>query len=361
MHKRIRYALLPLSLALLLPAGCGPASAPAPSQEQEANQPSDPESPAPDDRAEGSGQSGEDDNPDETKDSEPGSAKNPDQMEETADKDAADRSDADPADTPDASENQDKSSGTMIDVSELATMEKALDSLMLCSLERNLEYDCENAVFFWYSIYYGIINHTSEIPLAEQVEETIRVPKMAVQEFASGLFRDYSDLPAIPQEISLIRYDESWDAYLFTPMPRGEIATRLLSASSFADGTIEAAAVLYNTQSNQPLFCGTFVLEENPYADGVTDPIFPYRVAEMKRSDAVNTPKELPACKGTYEGFSDNHTVEFKIDGNLMAFQVEDPQVHSLLKLLEEGTAITFAATTDEHTEVRTIVSILGE
>ena len=240
-------------------------------------------------------------------------------------------------------------------------IEKALDSLMLCSLERDLEYDCENATFFWYSIYYGVINHTSEIPLAEPIEEDIRVPKMAVQEFASGLFRDYSDLPAIPKELSLVRYDENWDAYIFTPMPRGEIATRLLSASSFADGTIEAAAVLYNTQNDQPLFCGTFLLEENPYADGVTDAIFPYRVAEMKRSDAVNTPEELPACKGTYEGFSDNHTVEFKIDGNLMAFQVEDPQVHALLALLSEGSEISFVATTDAHTEVRTIVSILGE
>ena len=359
MNKRIRYALLSLSLALLLPAGCDPASAPAPGSEQEAEQPANPAPSDSDDTDKDPNPSEGNDTPDADTDSD--SANTPAKDTGEADKDLDNPADTDSAGLADDSQSQDKPSGTALDVSTLSMMEKALDSLMLCSLERDLEYDCENATFFWYSIYYGVINHTSEIPLAEPIEEDIRVPKMAVQEFASGLFRDYSDLPAIPKELSLVRYDENWDAYVFTPMPRGEIATRLLSASSFADGTIEAAAVLYNTQNDQPLFCGTFLLEENPYADGVTDAMFPYRIAEMKRSDAVNTPEELPACKGTYEGFSDNHTVEFKIDGNLMAFQVEDPQGHALLALLSEGSEISFVATTDAHTEVRTIVSILGE
>ena len=81
----------------------------------------------------------------------------------------------------------------------------------------------------------------------------------------------------------------------------------------------------------------------------------------MSLSEAVNTSRDLPSLIGSYQGFSDQHTVEFIIDGNLMAFRVYDTEVVSLLSLLDKNEEVTFAVETDEATESRTVISILGK
>lgn len=265
-----------------------------------------------------------------------------------------------PSDTFSPSGEEDsQNAGEVLDLSEFSAMEKAIDSLMLCSIENDLSYDSRDSFFFWSSLYYGIVNYVDEISLAEEVEEGIRVPRMAVQEFATGLFADYDDLPEIPEELSIICYDEAWDAYLFLPSDRGLIETRLLNASANEDGSIRLAAALYDSE-NDTLICSyTFTLVMNPYADGIEDPLFPYSISSMTRSDAVNSKIDLPTLIGSYQGFSDNHTVEFKVDGNLIAFQVYDMDIISILSQLEENEELTFAVEIDDLTESKTIVSII--
>lgn len=258
------------------------------------------------------------------------------------------------------SENGQTSPADM-ELSRLSDMEKAFDALMLGCFENDMVYDSHDPSFFWTVLYYGITNHTKEIPLAENTEEGIRVPTMAVQEFATGLFADYDQLLQLPGEITDITYDADWDAYVFTPGDQIPLSTRLLNTSANENGSISAAAALYDDETGAPVRCYLFTLNTNPYADGITEPVFSYSVSDMTLSSAVNCSNGLPTLIGSYQGFSDNHTAEFIIDGNLMAFQVYDKEIVSILYLLEENAQVTFAVETDELTESRTITSIMGK
>lgn len=339
MKKRLLPILCLWALLLCLPAGCGLAPEPEKSQDSsdlpEDKPQTEEETPAKDSQTE----------------KEPPASDSQVEKETSAEDDGQTSPSQDEADLPQED---------TLDLSQFAPMEKAMDSLMISSMENSCEYSGTDPVYIWFSIYYGIINHTDEIPLAEKVEDAIRVPSMAVQEFALGLFADCEDLPPVPDQVSVVSYDQDWDAYVFLPLERGAIETRCLSASHGSQGSIRLSAALYNKENKEPLFSAVFTLVENPNADSISQPMFPYHISAMKRSGAINTNTDQPVLTGSYQGFSDNHTAEFVIDGNLVAFQVYDEDIIAILSLLEEETQVSFAAASDESTQARTIISIMG-
>lgn len=283
--------------------------------------------------------------------------------------DAADGSNGQEEGAPEGSESEtsgsqeeaeDFGSMTELDISAFSSMEKALDSLMVSCTAYERTYDSQDADFFWLVLSYGIQYHSDEIPLAETLEQEIRVPRMAVQEFATGLFADYSDLPELPQNHPTVRYDADWDAYVFSAsgciIP---FETRILNAYQKEDGQLRIAAALYDPDTDEPLHCYIFHLVPNAYADGITDPIFPYSISSMTLSPAVNSGGELSTLIGSYQGFSDNHTVEFLIDSNLMAFQVYNLEIATLLSQCKDGQEVTFAVEIDKNTESKTIASLI--
>ena len=238
-------------------------------------------------------------------------------------------------------------------------MMKAIDSLILNVCENNRTYNSTDAEFFWSSIYYGVVNYTDEVRLAEWVDGEIRVRRMGVQEFAAGLFADYSDLLKLPASLSTIRYDDGWDAYIFTPSDRGMYYTRLISASRQKSGDIRLSAVLCDAETDKPYACFVFTLVPNAYADVTTDPIFRYSISDMKASDAVNCEGDLPTLIGSYQDFLDQNTVEFKIDGNLITFQVYDQDIITLLSEMKVGEEVALAVSINNNTENRTIKSLI--
>lgn len=72
-------------------------------------------------------------------------------------------------------------------------------------------------------------------------------------------------------------------------------------------------------------------------------------------TDAAN----LPTLVGSYQGFLDQDTVEFEIDGNLITFQVYDPDIALLLSEMNTGEEATLTVEVDEETEARTIKSLI--
>ncbi len=249
--------------------------------------------------------------------------------------------------------------GETLDPDDFADMMKAIDSLILNVCENNRTYNSTDAEFFWSSIYYGVVNYTDEVRLAEWVDGEIRVRRMGVQEFAAGLFADYSDLLKLPASLSTIRYDEGWDAYIFTPSDRGMYYTRLISTSRQKSGDIRLSAVLCDAETDKPYACFVFTLVPNAYADATTDPIFRYSISDMKASDAVNYEGDLPTLIGSYQDFLDQNTVEFKIDGNLITFQVYDQDIITLLSEMKVGEEVALAVSINNNTENRTIESLI--
>ena len=158
-----------------------------------------------------------------------------------------------------------------------------MDALMMTAVEQGQDYDPSSPEFFWGALYreLGLYAGASSLITTEESGE-IKVPRQTAQEFATGLFADYSDLPALPESLSsMIRYDEGWDAYFLSPGDRGLSAAELLTASPTEDGGYDMTARLYDVTDSSDICVYRFHLVPNAYADGITDPLFLYSVESM--------------------------------------------------------------------------------
>ena len=165
----------------------------------------------------------------------------------------------------------------------LLNMLLPMDALMMTAVEQGQDYDPSSPEFFWGALYreLGLYAGASSLITTEESGE-IKVPRQTAQEFATGLFAAYSDLPALPESLSsMIRYDEGWDAYFLSPGDRGLSAAELLTASSTEDGGYDMTARLYDVTDSSDICVYRFHLVPNAYADGITDPLFLYSVESM--------------------------------------------------------------------------------
>ena len=165
----------------------------------------------------------------------------------------------------------------------LLNMLMPMDALMMTAVEQGQDYDPSSPEFFWGALYreLGLYAGASSLITTEESGE-IKVPRQTAQEFATGLFAAYSDLPALPESLSsMIRYDEGWDAYFLSPGDRGLSAAELLTASSTEDGGYDMTARLYDVTDSSDICVYRFHLVPNAYADGITDPLFLYSVESM--------------------------------------------------------------------------------
>ena len=165
----------------------------------------------------------------------------------------------------------------------LLNMLMPMDALMMTAVEQGQDYDPSSPEFFWGALYreLGLYADASSLITTEESGE-IKVPRQTAQEFATGLFADYSDLPALPESLSsMIRYDEGWDAYFLSPEDRGLSAAELLTASLTEDGGYDMTARLYDVTDSSDICVYRFHLVPNAYADGITEPLFLYSVESM--------------------------------------------------------------------------------
>ena len=165
----------------------------------------------------------------------------------------------------------------------LLNMLMPMDALMMTAVEQGQDYDPSSPEFFWGALYreLGLYADASSLITVEESGE-IKVPRQTAQEFATGLFAAYSDLPALPESLSsMIRYDEGWDAYFLSPGDRGLSAAELLTASPTEDGGYDMTARLYDVTDSSDICVYRFHLVPNAYADGITEPLFLYSVESM--------------------------------------------------------------------------------
>ena len=163
----------------------------------------------------------------------------------------------------------------------LQNMLMPMDALMMCAVEEEKNYDPADPEFFWGALFRELGNHSDASSLITTNENwELQVPRQVAQEFATGHFADYSDLLAVPDSLSsIIRYDESWDAYILSPGDRGLSAAEILSASETEDGGYDVTARLYDVTDSSDI-C-VYLFHPNAYADGITDPLFLYSVESM--------------------------------------------------------------------------------
>lgn len=171
----------------------------------------------------------------------------------------------------------------------IAPMMPALDSLVRAiNAEYAGAYMPRDPDFFWVTIYLMAANYGYVHPFyQESGEGGAQLPRQAIQEFATAAFLDYDDLLPIPESMNeTIWYDEAYDAYAFALSDPGMLYTEI-GAFEFLEGGV--AYVTINLCDGEepgiPIETYLAILEPNPYADAIADPIFWYSVSDVQRID----------------------------------------------------------------------------
>ncbi len=165
---------------------------------------------------------------------------------------------------------------------DMESMLAPMDAIMMCGAETGFEYDVEKPEVFWRLMYYNIGNHGSSHQLAKVDKGILELDRKVVQEFATGMFANYSDLPELPEEMEdAITYDKSIDAYLFSLGDRGLSQAEMVKCMQNADGSYDVTARLYDLEDNSTIVSAVFHLVANRYADGISNPMFLYTISSV--------------------------------------------------------------------------------
>lgn len=163
-----------------------------------------------------------------------------------------------------------------------------MDSLNMCMAEQGYQYDVNNAQFFWTALAYTIGNYPnlrdneSNGTLTYNPEGYYRVYYKLVQEYASGIFADYSNLPELP-EIGMVGKDADPEYYHFYVGDRGTTYGVLDSWKNNGDGTYTAVTKLVSSFDHSEIAAYEYVLVKNSYADGISNPMFVYAIKSVTK------------------------------------------------------------------------------
>ncbi len=237
---------------------------------------------------------------------------------------------------------------------EAQAMLPIFDSILLAS-DGTTAHSALYIDYFW-SVLYHILSNHSDLLTATGENDGLYV-RQSVQECAAAAFGDYSDLPIdtlVPEEHGL-SYDEGWDAFALVWMSdRSATETTITAWNANGDGTYTAEAVL-TSEEGAVVSTATFTLKDNPYADGIADPLFLYTVTD---ANVILTGTVSEQATGELVGQVDSHSVEVMIDGEAQVFQCSET-LATQLGGMDPGSVITFSYTTDSATGVKTIEGLM--
>ena len=182
---------------------------------------------------------------------------------------------------------------TQIPVEELSQKQQnmlaIMDSLNMCMVENQCDYTPENPDFLWKALFYTIGNYPdlrdneeSGLITIDNSTGTMIVNYKLVQVYATGITESYSDLPALPEE-SYVSQGEDTEYYHFPMGDRGLSYGKIASWAENGDGTHTVETQLIGADDESLIAAFEYVLADNPYADGITDPMFLYTVRSVKK------------------------------------------------------------------------------
>lgn len=210
-------------------------------------------------------------------------------------------------------------------------MMPVFDSIARGTGSENGAYNPTDNEYFWTVLYLCGVNWGLANQLVEYDENTVKVPRQAMQEYASAAFYEYDDLPLIPENLSgsAITYDEALDSYMLAASDMGDTASRLDGYFVEADGSITAKVGVYSFEEGL-VSTVTFGLADNAYASGITDATYYYSVksvsiesadtklwqafsgdqAEYTAADGMNVKINITGDEDAY-----STTVDFEVNG----------------------------------------------
>lgn len=172
---------------------------------------------------------------------------------------------------------------------EQQNMLAVMDSLNMCMVENNCEYSPEDPTFLWNALFYTIGNYpdirdneANGLLTKDIYAGVLVVNYKLVQEYATGITETFSDLPALPAD-SVVSQSEDTEYYDFPMGDRGLSYGKIASWTSNGDGTHTVETRLIGADDESLIAAYEYILVENPYAAGITDPMFIYTVRSVKK------------------------------------------------------------------------------
>ena len=167
---------------------------------------------------------------------------------------------------------------------EIRAMLPPMDGFMMYAAENEFIFDATNPEVFWGVLFYTVGNYAGNSQYAELDGDYLRVNRKFVQEYATGQFAEYSELPEIPEKWQNdIIYDTDWDAYKFSLGDRGTSAAQIVRCQEYKDGSYDVTARLFDLVENNTICLAKFHLVKNTYADGMEYPMFYYAIASVEK------------------------------------------------------------------------------
>lgn len=165
-------------------------------------------------------------------------------------------------------------------------MKAAMQALVFCNTESNLEYAPKDPTYFWTALQHVALSCGDLRPDCVTQDETtgdMSVYDRTCQEFATAIFYDYSDLLELPKNFDRVTKDEANEAFIFTYGEMGVLTTEIASWTENADGTqtVEVQLVDPTDEPKSVEAIYQFTLIDNPFADAISEPLFYYSVKDM--------------------------------------------------------------------------------
>ena len=233
----------------------------------------------------------------------------------------------------------------------MTSMTAPIDALARCMLENGLEYDPEDPDFFWTALYYFTGGYGLNHELVTEKEGTyqLQIPTPVMQEHATALFADYTDLFDLPSIMKgNISYDSGWDAYSVSRGDIGLSQMQIISYEKTEEGHLLRTHLLSADSEEELIQAYDVTLVDNASVDGIENPLYFYSVKDIVPVAAENQPdSEATVETAIFNGLADSHTAELTLtDGSVQPFQFDpDSDIAKVMASLTEGDGITIGYT----------------
>ena len=181
-------------------------------------------------------------------------------------------------------EAQGESADTQAMSEDIQDMVKPADAILRCMVENNLKYDPEDSTFFWKALYYFAGAYAQDYPESEFDANTgaLTLPRYTMRALGSVISSEYTDLPAIPAEMSAnVVYNPDNDTYTLYTGDIGLAESSITSFSDNGDGTYNITVELKSKEDGKLIASGDFKITKNEYALDIIDAPFIYSIVSL--------------------------------------------------------------------------------
>lgn len=150
-----------------------------------------------------------------------------------------------------------------------------INAMVLCMLEQGLDYDENDDMFLWNSVYYMISLYGQMDSRAQLTDGELILPAETVEDYAASLFTNYEVLPQLPEELSdRVIYCAEEDTYYLARGDAGLSEIRIQEIERLPGAKSQVSGVLAALEDESAICTFTAVLMAN-------ESMFGYSISDL--------------------------------------------------------------------------------